>query len=210
MAKKKTAAAGTPSNPRTDTVEVKTPLGVLVCRLPGTPEWDLYLQKLKRGQQAVGRRELVQLCAISPDLEAIKAMLQRYPGLPEPVVDELGRLVGDETIPDEDHDGGTITVTVDGSEYSFAAPSQLDWEEVDAQRKNPKVETGPAFRSFLSKCHQGEQGALDVLFKRWPGIIATLVRSLGNIAGSGFEVVVKKGVSSSGGQSGATSPQPSA
>lgn len=204
----KKTAAEQKRNPRQDTFEVQTKLGKLVCRLPSSEEWDRYLMKIKRGQFNVGKRELVQLCAVAPGLEVVQKIFERYPALPGTMFESLSEAVGDQLDTTEDED--SVSLAVDGATYRFRAPELADWEEVDTQIKMPNTEVGASMRAYLQRCFDGDASALEALLERYPAAAGKVTQALSGVAGAGFQVVAKKGKPSSGGQSATTSPQQTA
>jgi hypothetical protein len=197
-----------PKNPRTETLEVETSLGKLVCRLPGLTESDLYLTKMRRGESQVGKREMVQLCAVSPDIATVRKILERWPALAGKIVDQLGAEVGDEARPTIE--GDQVVLTIEGVRHAFNSPSQYAYELIDSQRTDLKVEIGPALRAFLDSCYAGDGGTLANFLARYPGAVGPISNKLRELAGGGLEITLKKGVTSSAEPSETTAPQPAA
>lgn len=191
------------SNPRTETLEIPTPRGTIVCWLPGIEEWDSYLAKLRMGSVPAARRQLVQLCS-DMSVDQLKGIFEHYPALPEGIADEMGKLVGDELVEgffDIVEKDRHILVTVDGTVLRFNAPAQSDYETVEANMRDRSEPPGPTMRAYDANCLDGDVAAFNALLTRYPAISGQIYRALGRLAGKAIKVTVKKGPSSSSAQS---------
>lgn len=198
------------NNPRQETIEVPTPLGTIVCWLPGIPEWDLYYKKLRSGDLHAARREVIQLCSEN-DIEQLKRIFERYPAVPEGIVTAMSEHVGDsiaEGVFEIELGDSELFASVDGVRLKFKAPSQSDYEAAEAAKRDMSEPPGPALRAYIANCFDGDAATLQNAFQRYPGITAPIARSLARLAGLAIKVTVKKGPSSSSAQSATdTSPR---
>jgi hypothetical protein len=198
------------SNPRQETIEVPTPLGNIVCWLPGIPEWDLYYKKLRSGDLHGARREVIQLCSEN-DIEELKRIFDRYPAVPEGIVTAMSAHVGDsleDGVFEIEFAESELIAIVDGVRLKFKAPSQSDYEAAEAAKRDPSEPPGPALRAYITNCFDGDTAALQSVFQRYPGITAPIAKSLARLAGQAIRVTVKKRPSSSSAQSATdTSPR---
>lgn len=170
-------------------VEVKLPGDlVLVCSAPNREQWDRYLEKLLRGEQDAGWRELVQVTAKSHTPEQAGAILHRFPALARKIADSLGDAAGEDVEPVTDLETGTVTV--DG--VVFNAPDMDTWSSYERRISESKKRKGEILREFLEK-HAQDQVACAKLLLEKPASILIIKAALNQVAGSDFEVTVKKG-----------------
>lgn len=162
---------------------------------PTEEQFDRYLEKLRRDQGAIGRRELVQTTCTShqpdPATGRIQA-LERRPALITALANGLDEYAGGGIEPTVDHDAGTVTVEIDGLECVLNGPDIDAWERLQEQMVDKKLHYGPTLRKFLLGQSEDE-AATRLILSRKPAIIGPLIGAVGQIAGAGITVEVKKG-----------------
>ena len=172
---------------------VPLPGGIEVeCAAPALANWDRYIEKVRRDQELVGRRELVQVSCISHSVEQVQKILNRFPVIANTITNTLDDLCGGDVEPVADVEAGEVRATLDGVEFTFNGPDMDSWERFQENMQNEKTKYGANMREFLV-AHSTDPTALAVALEKNPCAAGPLVASVGEIAGAGFKVVVKKG-----------------
>lgn len=166
-------------------IEVGLPDGrTFEATCPTAEQWDRYLDKLMRGDELPGRRELVQVCASSCTPEEAVEIVRRYPGMVRPVSDALSEL----SASGADIEPGDGSVSVCG--VTVRAPDVDAWEAVQAASK--KQGGGRAIREAVTSWADDPEAAA-VAFREVPGAPALAFAELGRMVGTQVSIRVKKG-----------------
>lgn len=177
-------------------VSAKLPDGSVIELAPPTEEqWDRYLEKLRRDQGTVGRRELVQTSCLShkPDPNTGKiSCLDRRPALIQALADGLDEYAGGGIDISTDEESGTVSAEAEGRSCTFVGPDIDSWESLQDAMGDARQKYGPTLRAFLYR-HADDEPAARLLIAQKPAIIGPLVQAIGKIAGAGITVEVKKG-----------------
>lgn len=177
-------------------LSAKLPNGeTLELAKPDTEQWDRYLDKLSRGQDLVGKRELVQVCCIShaPDKETGRIqILDKLPALIKKLTDKLDSVCGGDFEVQVDGESSTVTVSDDVGSVVFSGPNIDEWERLQESLEDRRKRLGPTLRGFLETLADSPPDAAK-LFERHCAIIGPISRAVGEIAGTEITVEVKKG-----------------
>jgi hypothetical protein len=162
---------------------------------PNEEQWDRYLEKLRRDQAAIGRREIVQTSCIShkPDPATGKiAALDKRPALITALSNGLDEYAGGGIVPGVDLEAGTVSVEVDGLSCVLTGPDIDAWERLQENMGDQRQKYGPTLRAFIFGQAVDESAARQFVAKK-PAVIGPLVQAIGQVAGAGITVEVKKG-----------------
>jgi hypothetical protein len=174
-------------------VEATLPGGEKVQCGPVTTEvWDRYLEKIRKDQQATGRREMVQTLCVSHQINERGRIdvLDKRPALIKLLADALDASGGGDIEPVISED--SVAVTVDGVTCSFSGPDVDIWEGLGESMSDGALKYGDSMRSFLADLVD-DRAALAAMLAKKPALIGPLVQGVGQLAGAGIKVVVKKG-----------------
>ena len=174
-------------------VEVKLP-GNLVfgCSRPNQKSWDRYLHKLSRGEELVARREVIQSNSATHPVEGARKILDRFPAVITGLSNGLDSVLGGDLEPATDEEEGLVSFDLGGASFVMNGPDLNKWEAFQGDLSDPKKRIGPTMREFVAKLCDNP-GELASALEKYPAAIGPIVAAVGNIAGAGFEVVVKKG-----------------
>lgn len=179
--------------PVTSSVEATLPNGDVIRCASVTPEvWDRYLEKIRKNQHAVGRRELVQTLCVSHQLDERGRIpvLDKYPVLTKALADALETEAGGEIAPETED--GSVTVSVDGLTCTLSGPDTETWEALGESMSDNGQRYGDTLRAFLSTLADDSTTLAAILAKK-PALMGPLTQSVGVLAGAGIKVSIKKG-----------------
>lgn len=165
-------------------IQVDLPDGsVFEAQAPTAEQWERYVDKLARGDEQPGRRELVQTCAISCSPEEAVAIVRRYPGFVRPVSEALSNLAA----------GDAEAIFADGAVHvlgvAIAVPELDAWEHL---QNNIKTSAASAMRkALISWADNREEAAL--VFSRCPAAVQIALSEISRQVGSQVTITVKKG-----------------
>jgi len=174
-------------------VSTELPGGVqFVCKPPGVKAWDEYLDKARAGQQRAGQKQILMKSCTSHKPEDVAKIIDRFPGIVEPIVLELDGLCGSDCEFVENFEDFTFSTEIDGVCLTFDAPNEHRFDQMKRNTDDLKIGFGSAIRTTLrALCREPE--AFDELVTRFPTMVGPAMPTLTKMAGADLKITVKKG-----------------